>query len=187
MEAEIRGGEEGDLPGIVEIYNHYVTGSPATFEVEPVRPDDRRSWFAAHRTDPRHRLVVAVDRARRVVGWATTSEFRPRAAYATTVEASIYLRAEAVGHGIGSRLYASLLDAIREADVERIVAGICLPNDPCVALHRKFGFTAVGVFSRVGRKFGRYWDVAWFERPRVLEPTRVRGSPSAVPTPVPPG
>ncbi len=178
MGLDVRWGEERDLPEIVEIYNHYVIGSPATFEVEPLRPEDRRSWFEVHRTDPRHRLVVAAQAPGRILGWASTSEFRPRAAYATTVEASVYLRPEAVGQGVGSRLYASLFDAIRDADVERIVAGICLPNDACVALHRKFGFTRVGVFSRVGRKFGRYWDVAWFERPRVLD----AGLDSAVPS-----
>jgi len=32
-------------------------------------------------------------------------------------------------------------------------------------LHERFGFQSVGVFHNVGRKFDRYWDVAWFERP----------------------
>jgi phosphinothricin acetyltransferase len=31
-------------------------------------------------------------------------------------------------------------------------------------LHRKFGFERVAVFSEQGRQFGRYWNVAWYER-----------------------
>jgi len=100
-----------------------------------------------------------------VVGWATTSPFRPRAAYATTVESSVYLRPGSLGKGIGARLYTELFRSIEGEDVERVVAGITLPNPASVRLHRRFGFRRVGTFHRVGRKLGRYWDVAWYERP----------------------
>jgi phosphinothricin acetyltransferase len=33
-----------------------------------------------------------------------------------------------------------------------------------VALHRRFSFEFVAHFSDQGRKFGRYWDVDWYER-----------------------
>lgn len=166
-----------DLPDIVEIYNHYVLTSPSTFEIEPVRTEDRVSWFHEHAASGPHRLMVATDPSDRPIGWASSSSFRPRAAYRTTVESSVYLRSGETGRGLGRALYSELFAAICDEDVERIVAGICIPNPASVALHRRFGFREVGVFTRVGRKFDRYWDVAWFERPLRL-PSGASTAPS---------
>lgn len=168
MELSVRPGRPPDLDGIVEVYNHYVRNTPATFETTPVDPRERTRWLEEHSNGGRHRLLVAVDRSDRVLGWATTSPFRPRAAYATTVESSIYLRPECTGRGVGTRLYSALFEAIGSEDIERIVAGMTQPNPASLALHLRFGFRHVGTFSRVGRKFDRYWDVAWYERPLSL-------------------
>jgi len=72
------------------------------------------------------------------------------------------------GRGIGTILYKVLFDALRNEDIHRIMAGITLPNDASVKIHRRFGFTEVGVFSECGRKFDRYWDVVWMQRPLLL-------------------
>jgi phosphinothricin acetyltransferase len=80
----------------------------------------------------------------------------------------VYCRPTAVGKGIGRALYQTLFASIAGEDINRIVAGVTLPNEMSIALHRRFGFTPVGTFSANGRKFGRYWDVAWFERPLSL-------------------
>jgi phosphinothricin acetyltransferase len=170
LAVDIRPARPEDLPSIVAIYNHYVEETPATFEVEPVTPGSRRAWFEEHAAGGRHRLLVAEDGTGSVLGWATTSPFRPRAAYATTVESSVYCRAGSIRQGIGRQLYAALFDAIRGEDIERIVAGVTLPNPESLALHRRFGFAPVGVFVRVGRKFGQFWDVEWYQRPLRLEP-----------------
>jgi phosphinothricin acetyltransferase len=162
---ELRAGRRRDLEQVLEVYNHYVERSAATFEVTPVRPAERLGWLREHSSGGRYRLWVAVDPGDRLHGWATSSPFRPRAAYATTVEASVYCRPESVGLGIGSRLYRTLFASIQGEDVERIVAGVTMPNPASVRLHRRFGFRRVGTFHRVGRKFDRYWDVAWYERP----------------------
>jgi len=164
MELEVRPGRRGDLESILEVYNHYVERSAATFEVAPVRPTDRSEWLHEHRADGRYRLWVATEPDRGLLGWATSSPFRPRAAYATTVETSVYCHPGFVGLGIGSRLYGALFESIRHEDIERVVAAVTVPNPASVRLHRRFGFRPVGTFHRVGRKFGRYWDVTWFER-----------------------
>jgi phosphinothricin acetyltransferase len=109
-------------------------------------------------------LLVA-EESGSVIGYAGTTRWRPKAAYDTTVEITIYCAAEALGEGIGSRLYSSLFEALKEEDIHRFVAGYTLPNPASAALHERFGFKAVGIFPEVGRKFGRYWDVAWSERP----------------------
>jgi phosphinothricin acetyltransferase len=160
----IRPAVDADLTALTEIYNHYVVHTPITFDVNPVTPEERRPWFAEHAAGGRHRLVVAEEHGR-VLGYASTSRFRPKAAYDTTVESSVYCRADAVGRGIGTLLYRELFQSIAGEDVHRIVAGVTQPNPASVALHRRAGFQPVGVFERVGRKFDRYWDVAWFQRP----------------------
>ncbi len=48
--------------------------------------------------------------------------------------------------------------------MHRAYAGIAIPNEGSFALHRKFGFTEVGTFREVGRKFDKWWDVTWLER-----------------------
>jgi phosphinothricin acetyltransferase len=100
-----------------------------------------------------------------VKGYAGTTRFRPKAAYHTTVETTIYCAPNATGRGIGRRLYSDLFAAIANEDVRRIVAEFTLPNAATQALNGHFGFRRVGVFHENGRKFGRYWDVCWTERP----------------------
>jgi len=164
MPATIRPATLSDLPALTEIYNHYIAHTTITFDLQPFEPDDRRAWFDDHSSTGRHRLLVAEEEGSGVLGYATTSRWRPKAAYDTTVESSVYCRPDAVGRGIGGALYSALFESIGEEDVHRIVAGISQPNPASVALHLRFGFRQVGTFSSVGRKFGRYWDVAWFER-----------------------
>jgi phosphinothricin acetyltransferase len=157
-----------DLPVLTDIYNHYVVETAITFDLRPFAPDERRGWFDDHAPSGKHRLLVAVDDGGTCVGYASTSRWRPKAAYETTVEASVYCHPSAVGRGCGSALYTALFESIAGEDVHRIVAGVSLPNPASIKLHERFGFQPVGVFHRVGRKFDRYWDVAWFERPLAL-------------------
>ena len=159
----VRPAAAGDLPRLTEIYNHYVTATPITFDIEPYTVERRRAWFDAH-PGGRHRLLVAV-RDGDVAGYATSGPFRAKAAYATSVEVSVYCAADATGAGVGSALYRALFAALAAEDVHRAYAGVTLPNDASLRLHRRFGFRDVGVFGQAGRKFGRYWDVAWLQRP----------------------
>ncbi len=159
----IRPASPDDLTRLTDIYNHYVTTSAITFDLDPYGPDEARVWYERHTTGPGHRLLVA-EGAEGVAGYAGTGPFRAKRAYDTTVETTIYVAPEATGQGIGTRLYAALLDAIAGDDVHRVVAGVTLPNPASLALHRRFRFRRVGVFRENGRKLGRYWDVLWLER-----------------------
>jgi phosphinothricin acetyltransferase len=154
-----------DLPRLTEIHNYYVVSTPVTFDLKPFTPKQRLPWFNEHSGAGRHRMVVAVEPEGRVVGCAATGRFRAKEAYETTVEASIYCDQAVIGRGIGSELYRTLFDSLQDQDINRIVAGITQPNAASVALHERFGFHHVGTFTGNGRKFDRYWDVAWFERP----------------------
>jgi len=164
VEIKVREAVEADLPALTEIYNYYVVNSAITFDVHPFTVEERRAWFLDHIGQPRHRLLVAED-ASGLAGYATTSRWRVKRGYDTTVESTVYCRVDAAGRGVGSLLYRSLFAAIANSGVEQVVAGIALPNAASVALHERLGFRQVGVFTAVGWKFDRFWDVAWFQRP----------------------
>jgi phosphinothricin acetyltransferase len=161
---KIRPAALSDLPRLTEIYNYYILNTPITFDLEPYTVEGRTPWFQQFAPTGRHRLLVAEDNGI-VVGYAGTMPWRPKPAYDTTVETTIYCAPETVSKGIGSRLYQALFEAIANEDVRTIVAGYTLPNAASAALHERLGFKPVGIFKEVGRKFGKYWDVAWTERP----------------------
>jgi phosphinothricin acetyltransferase len=161
----VRPASLDDLPALTDIYNYYVLNTAVTFDLQAFTATERRPWFDDHPAAGPHRLFVATDRDGRSVGYATSSRWRAKPAYGTTVEVSIYCHPDIQGRGCGTALYAALFAALEHEDVHAVVAGVGLPNEASVALHRKFGFRSVGVFHGVGRKFDRFWDVEWFERP----------------------
>ena len=160
----MRAGRSDDLPALTEIYNHYVEHTHVTFDLEPFTVDERREWFGHYAETGRHRLLVAETADGVVLGYATSGRFRDKPAYGPSVETTVYCSTAAIGQGAGSALYAALFDALRGEDVHRAYAGVALPNDASLALHRRFGFTEIGTFREVGRKFDKWWDVTWLER-----------------------
>jgi phosphinothricin acetyltransferase len=159
---DVREGRPEDLEQLNELYNHYVRTSACTFDIDAVTMDARRAWFTRYSTRGPHRLFVADDGA--VVGYAISSPFMERKAYETSVSTSVYCAPAYTGKGVGSTLYRALFDAIAGEDLHRAYAGITQPNAASVALHASFGFEQAAYFNEQGRKFDRYWDVAWFEK-----------------------
>lgn len=159
----IRHAEQSDLPALLDIYNHYVLNSAATFDIEPRTLDQRREWFSQFSGAGKYQCFVAA-RNSEAIGWASSARFKERAAYDTTIETSIYIAPEAAGRGLGRALYEVLFDAIAGEDIHRIFAGVTLPNEASVRLHEAMGFRQTGVQPEVGRKFGKFWDVGQFFR-----------------------
>ncbi len=164
-DVQVRPGAESDLDALTDIYNHYVHGTPITFDTVAFTPEERRPWLLSHPEDGPHRLMVAVDTdSQRILGYATSGAFRPKPAYGTSVEVTVYLAPDAGGRGVGTALYTALFAALAGEDLHRAYAGITQPNEASTRLHERFGFRYVGTYREVGRKFGRYWDVAWYEK-----------------------
>lgn len=172
MTIHIRQACDGDIQALVDLYNRYILETAITFDLVPYTVEQRReSWFDHYAETGRHRLMVAecdtttsLVGPHKVIGYASSSQFAAKAAYDTSVETSIYVAAEFASSGVGSELYRSLFKALESEDVHRAYAGVTLPNEASMAIHRKFGFHQVGLFQEVGRKFGQYWDVAWLEK-----------------------
>ena len=161
--ALIRRVEQADLPALTEIYNHYVVHTPVTFDLEPKTLAQRQEWFDTFRPSGRYQCFVAVEEGA-AIGWACSGKFREKAAYATSVEMSVYLAPAHHGKGLGRKLYETIFAALAGEDIHRAYGGITLPNPASVALHEAFGFRRIGTQHEIGRKFGRYWDVALYER-----------------------
>ena len=163
MPVTVRPAAVDDLPRLTEIYNHYVINGHVTFDLDPVTLEERREWFAQFAAAGPHRLFVAEENGI-VLGYAGSFRFRTRCAYEGTSETTVYCAPEAVGRGIGSALYAALFDSLHDEDLHVAIGAIALPNPPSIAFHERFGFVLAGVMHEVGRKFDRYWDVAWYEK-----------------------
>jgi phosphinothricin acetyltransferase len=160
----VRSARSGDLLPLTDLYNHYVATSPATFDLEPASLESRRQWMSRYADAGPHRLLVAT-LADAIAGYATSGKLREKPGYLTSVETTVYVHPDRHARGIGARLYAALFAALASEDVHRAYAAIVIPNPASVALHARFGFEPVGLYREAGRKFGRYWDVQWFERP----------------------
>ena len=161
--ARIRPAAAGDLPALTRIYNYYVRETPITFDTEPFTLETRRPWLEQYAATGPYRLLVAEGKGE-VLGYASSSRFRPKPAYETTVETTVYLDPEVRGRGLGARLYTALFRELEGEEVHTVLAGITVPNDASLALHRRFDFREVGTFREVGHKFGRAWDVEWWQK-----------------------
>jgi phosphinothricin acetyltransferase len=165
----VRAGGVDDLEQLNELYNHYVRETHITFDIVPITMEQRLEWFSHLGPAGPYRVLVAVGpdgsgNTGRILGYASSHRFRPKQAYETSVETSIYLAPDAVGQGVGTALYEALFEVLGGEDLHRAYAGIGIPNDASIALHERFGFRRVAYFTEQGRKFDRYWDVAWYEK-----------------------
>lgn len=150
-----------DAAPICAIYNPYVATTSISFEEDPVSEQDMAKRIADVGAAGLPWLMLDVDG--RVAGYAYATRWRVRPAYRTSVESSIYLDPAFAGRGLGRLLYGALLDELRRRDVHMVIGGIALPNESSIALHEKLGFRKIAHFSEVGKKFGRWTDVAYWE------------------------
>ena len=164
MDSHIRPGDGDDLERINDIYNAYIVDSHTSFDIEPWTLAERRRWYGKYeRDEPRLQLLVLeVDTM--VVGFASSSPFRDKKAYDTSVETTIVLEENATGRGWGGPLMKALLERLAAAGVHRAYALIALPNEPSVRFHELFGYTALGTMDEVGHKLDQFHSVLIMER-----------------------
>ena len=154
--------ERRDAEAVRDIYNVEVSESTVTFDLVPRSVADQVAWIDEHSGG--HPALVAVDDADTVLGFASLSPYRPRPAYATTVEDSVYVRRDQRGAGIGKLLLADLVVLARDHGFHSAIARIVGGHDASIALHRACGFEQVGIEREVGRKFGKWLDVVLMQK-----------------------
>ena len=156
-----------DAARVAEIYRPAVEDSHVSFEI--VAPGAAEMESRIGKVLERTPWLVAEADDGRVVGYAYASAHRERAGYRWSVDISVYVDGEWHGRGVGRALYTELLERIRSQGFVNAYAGIGLPNPASVGLHESIGMTLVGIYERVGFKFDRWWDVAWYGM-RLAEP-----------------
>jgi L-amino acid N-acyltransferase len=158
----VRRATHDDLPAILEIYNHAVLHTTASYDYEPRTLQHRQAWFEAHLRDD-YAVFVAVAGQGEILGWSALNRYHDRMGYRFTFENSIYVAAHWRGRGVGKRLMPPLIDAARVRGGHAILAAIDSSNEASVRLHAAFGFQTVGCLKEVGFKFGRWLDVLYME------------------------
>ena len=153
-----------DAPVLVNIYNHYISTSTVTFDLDVWTIDDM-----AHKIESVNALgmpFIVADREGELVGYAYLSTFREKAAYDTTMENTLYLSESARGAGIGGTMLQELCRLGEAAGIREVIAVIADTLDavPSVRVHEKAGFTRVGEMDNVGRKFGEWIGIVMMQK-----------------------
>ncbi|MEM7306999.1 MAG: N-acetyltransferase family protein [Planctomycetota bacterium] len=152
----------GDEEALARVYNHYVAHTVVTFEETPIAAATMRARIDEVLDADLPWLVVEADG--QPCGYAYASRWKGRCAYRFSVETTVYLAPEATGRGLGTALYAELLERVGAGGAHVAIGGIALPNDASVALHEKLGMRRVALFSEVGFKQGRWVDVGYWQK-----------------------
>jgi phosphinothricin acetyltransferase len=158
----VRRATEADAEAIRAIYNPEVLGSTVTFDLRPRSLEEQLAWQRARAGA--HAVLVAVADDDSVVGFGSLSPYRDRPAYATSVEDSVYVRADAQGRGVGGLLLAELVTVATAHGFHAVMARIVGGHAASISLHAAHRFTEVGTEREIGRKFGRWLDVVVMQR-----------------------
>jgi phosphinothricin acetyltransferase len=159
--SKVRDATEQDAAACAAIYAPYVTDTAITFELEPPTVPEMAGRIAAARAT--HAWLV-LEHAGSISGYAYAGPYKARAAYRYSCEVSVYLEAGRRRTGGGRALYEALFARLVERGFRTLVAGMTLPNEASVGLHRAVGFQPIGTFRHVGWKLGEWRDVLWMQR-----------------------
>jgi L-amino acid N-acyltransferase YncA len=154
----IRDATPADAEACAAIYAPYVSETTVSFELVPPSAAEMADRIAAA---VRTHAWLVLEGGGRVVGYAYGGPFKAREAYRWSCEVSVYLERGQQRRGGGRTLYEALFERLAARGFRTVVAGMTLPNDASVALHRALGFQPVGTYRRIGWKHGSWRDVAW--------------------------
>lgn len=156
----IRFAAPDDAAALLAIYAPYI-GTSVTFEYAVPTLEDFRGRIETISRDYPY-LVWEEDGV--ILGYAYAHRHMERAAYQWNAELSVYLDENACGRGLGTKLYAALIELLKLQGIRNVFGCVTLPNERSEALHRAMGFELVGKYSMAGYKNDRWRDVGWFQK-----------------------
>jgi L-amino acid N-acyltransferase YncA len=159
---ELRDADEGDVPGILEIYNEVIAHTSAIYAEQPASLEDRLTWLKARR-EQGYPVLVAVANEQ-IVGFSSFGDFRAWPCYRFSVEHTVHVRSGQRGRGLGRRLLEALIPRAAALGKHVLIAGIDADNAASIKLHEQLGFARVAHFREVGRKFDRWLDLVFMQR-----------------------
>jgi L-amino acid N-acyltransferase YncA len=160
---QLHDATEADLPGLTTIYNEVIATSTAIYSSVPVTLEERRQWWQA-RIAQGYPVLIAHD-AQGVLGFATFGDFRTWPGYRFTVEHTVHVRPDGRSRGAGSQLVRALFPRAAALGKHMMVAGVDAANAASIRFHERLGFARCGTLREVGRKFERWLDLVFLQRP----------------------
>ena len=158
----VRSALAADGDQIAAIWNHEVLWTDATTDTEPRDGRAQRAWLERHRGDASAVVAVVGDE---VLAYGSLSPYRPKPAFARTLEDSVYVKRGHRGAGLGTLILRELIGRARELGGHSMLARITSGNAASLRLHQRHGFSVVGVEREVAVKLGRWHDVTVLQRP----------------------
>jgi len=155
--------EEAHAAAILAILNEAIANSTALYDYKPRTPESMVAWFATKRANG-FPVIGAEDESGKLLGFASYGTFRAFPAYKYTVEHSVYVEAGHRGAGLGRRLMEAIIAEAVAHDVHVMVGAIDAANAGSIGLHERLGFEHAGTVRQAGFKFGRWLDVAFYQR-----------------------
>lgn len=154
---------EAHAGAILDILNDAIAHSTALYEYRPRSLESMRKWFEV-KSRGQNPVLGAIDARGVLLGFASYGPFRPHAAYKYTIEHSVYVDAKHRGRGIGRVLMERLMERAGQQQYHMMIGGIDRDNQASIALHEKLGFEHAGTIRHAGFKFGRWLDLAFYQR-----------------------
>ncbi len=161
MNGNIRNAVPADAGAILGIYAPYITDTCVSFEIEVPAIED---FTVRMKNILKNYPYIVYEVNGLVVGYAYASKHRERAAYRYSADVSVYVEPSYHRQGIGKALYEKLFGLLRDQGIYTVCAGVTIPNDSSIGLHKSLGFTEVGIYHNVGYKLDKWHDVIWFEK-----------------------
>lgn len=158
----VRDAMEDDAAAIAAIYNDAVENTTAIWNERTVDAADRVQWMR-DRQARGYPVLVAIDAAGAVAGYASFGDWRAFDGFRQTVEHSVYVRPDVRGGGVGRALMTELIARARGLGKHVMVGAVEAGNTASLALHRALGFERTGLMPEVGTKFGRWLDLAFVQ------------------------
>ena len=155
--------EERHAAAILAIFNEAIVNSTALYDYKPRAPESMVAWFATKRSNG-FPVLGLEDDAGTLLGFASYGTFRAWPAYKYSVEHSIYVHQDHRGKGLGRKLLGAIVSAAGERQVHTLIGGIDATNAASIALHTGLGFEHAGTIRQAGFKFGRWLDLAFYQR-----------------------
>tara|TARA_B100001057_G_scaffold410274_1_gene425296 strand:+ start:1417 stop:1920 length:504 start_codon:yes stop_codon:yes gene_type:complete len=158
----IRNLINADIEAVNSLYNIYIRKTAFTFDIKEKTLSEKQEWSKIFKKNTPFKCVVAYEHDA-LIGFASSRPFRDKEAYKSSIETSVYIDEKYIGKGYGRLLMEDLLNKIDGYNINRAYAFITEPNSASEKLHINLGFKKIGLLNKVGKKFGKFWDVGVFE------------------------
>ena len=165
---KIRMATPDDAEKILAVYAPYILETGITFEYEVPTVEAFRGRI--ENVLKKYPYLVA-ERNGEIIGYSYANPLGERAAFSRAAETVLYVKKDARGGGIGSRLYGELEAMLKKQNVTNICACIAYREQEDETLthaspkfHAACGYKKIGHFTKCGYKFGRWYDLIWMEK-----------------------